>query len=714
MSRVVAVAPTELAATKPVRVPGRQHMRLWRRVSLRRQMLYGFALPVVIVLLASFYVSSALESIRGAARASDESSGAIGLRYALLNRVVDSETGLRGFLLSSDPEFLRPYDEAPAELASIGSQLEVTDAPEPEHIRKLRAVEALYRRWRVEFADPLIRLRRATPVDVGQRVEQLAALASKPVTLERQRALDHAREQLQAALAKGQGDQRATELAALLERMETDTQLDPAAQASLQALVLAYQTDETRITTTIQSRQGKRIIDAIRGLMEGALRDERAELQQAVDEANAVTERARWIARLAPVAALVIGLSLVLLLLVDAIRAITATTKAAAAVADGDLDKRIDVMRADEVGELGLAFNRMAAELAVDRRRNALQDRFQTLLVTSNTLDELYQVVARMCAEMFPRGGGAIYRIAASRNIAEMVTQWGWPDDANGRLLEPDECRALRTGQPYFADAQSLELPCRHTERIGHPVSHSLCLPLAAQGETLGILQLCRFTAADEAGISASAIETAVLISEQFAMALANLQLREQLRNQSIRDPLTGLFNRRYLEETMERELARSMRNARPLAVAAIDVDHFKRFNDTHGHDAGDKVLVELAGLMRASIRSTDIACRYGGEEFVLLMPDTPIDVAMERVTLLRDRARTLRARMGSVELESATISVGLAVAPEHGTRADLLLRNADIALYRAKADGRDRVVLHESSQDAARAAAAPVAPGPA
>ena len=389
-------------------------------------------------------------------------------------------------------------------------------------------------------------------------------------------------------------------------------------------------------------------------------------------------------------------MALVLLLLVDAIRAIGATTKAAEAVAGGHLDKRVKVLRRDELGQLGQAFNRMAGELSEDRRRSAALDRYQTLLVTSNTLDELYQVVARICTEMFPLGGGAIYRIAASRNMAEMALSWGWPEGANGRLLEPSECRALRTGQPYFATAGTLELPCRHIERIGVPVSHSLCLPLAAQGETLGILQLCRFSTGGPA-VSRRAMDTAALIGEQFAMALANLELREQLRQQSIRDLLTGLFNRRYLEETMERELARSVRNRQPRAVVAIDVDHFKRFNDAHGHEAGDKVLVELAHLLRESVRNTDIACRYGGEEFVLLMPDSPPAIAIERVEALRAQVSALRLQFGAGQHEPVTISIGLAMAPQDGNRADVLLRNADTALYAAKAGGRNRLVVYQA-----------------
>ena len=193
--------------------------------------------------------------------------------------------------------------------------------------------------------------------------------------------------------------------------------------------------------------------------------------------------------------------------------------------------------------------------------------------------------------------------------------------------------------------------------------------------------------------------QTAALTGKQLSMSMANMMLCEQLRKQSIRDPLAGLFNRRYLE-TMERELARTSRNGQPPAVVAIDVDHFQRFNDSHGHDAVDKVLVELAKVLRSGIHSTDIACRYGGEEFVLVMPESSHAIAMERVEARRRQIRELRVRPGEVTLEAITISARIAHAPEQGEGSEILLRNADTALYEAKAAVRDRTIAYQSHLD--------------
>ena len=473
---------------------GGRSLRFWRRVSLRKQMLFGFAVPVLIMFLASLYPLRELNTLRRNADTTTEVTESIGLQYALLNSVLDAETGLRGFLLAGDPEFLQPYSSAWQNFDQISHRLEATDASLPTQLRHLHEVQELFQRWRQEFAEPLIASRRA--VGVG----------------------------------------------------------DPG---------------ESRIIAIVASKRGKRLIDAIRVLIQDSLQAELIEQRAAATISSVDADRARWVDLLAPVCALAIGLILIMLLLLDALRAIDATTRAQAAMATGDLQKRLQVLRNDELGQLGNGFNHMAEELCDRNRRGTAIDRFQTLLVTSNSMEEIYAVVARMCAEIFlPGASGAIYRIAPSRNAAERVAQWNWPETANGRVLQPEDCRAVRSGKPYFAGEKTLETPCRHTQQLGAPVARSLCLSLSAHGEIFGVLQLCRFGENIQDKASTRDLDTAVVIGEQLSMSLANMQLREQLRNQAIRDPLTGLFNRRYLEETMERELARTARNGLPLAFS--------------------------------------------------------------------------------------------------------------------------------------------------
>jgi diguanylate cyclase len=167
--------------------------------------------------------------------------------------------------------------------------------------------------------------------------------------------------------------------------------------------------------------------------------------------------------------------------------------------------------------------------------------------------------------------------------------------------------------------------------------------------------------------------------------------LQEQLHEQANRDPLTGLFNRRYLQETIERELARSLREKRPLCVMLIDIDYFKRVNDQHGHQAGDEVLKALAPLLAGSARQEDVACRYGGEEFMLLLPTMPLAVAFQRAESWRERFSATTISSGTKQIQ-VTISIGIAEFPTNGRTADALIRSADLALYQAKSSGRNRV----------------------
>ena len=191
------------------------------------------------------------------------------------------------------------------------------------------------------------------------------------------------------------------------------------------------------------------------------------------------------------------------------------------------------------------------------------------------------------------------------------------------------------------------------------------------------------------------------LATDQLRGAHARLQahmaeieaLRDKLQEQALRDSLTGLYNRRYLEETLQREIAQSFRSGRPLGIVMIDIDRFKELNDTHGHRAGDMALQALGQLLAANTRSGDIACRYGGEEFVLALPGATLEVAHERAERLRRAVEVMCVPFGATTL-SLTICAGVAAYPLHGERADEVLDNADAALYLAKNGGRNRCVV--------------------
>lgn len=307
------------------------------------------------------------------------------------------------------------------------------------------------------------------------------------------------------------------------------------------------------------------------------------------------------------------------------------------------------------------------------------------LLQTCRTEAEAATVIAQVAPQLFPDLSGALYTISASRTQAEAIAVWGTLPVQ--RVCAPHECWSLRRGRRHLSCNDQPGLVCLH---LPDPLpENALCYPMIAQGETLGIFHLCR-----EVGpLSEATQQLATTTAEHLSLALANVRLRETLRHQAIRDPLTGLFNRRYMEESLERELHRAARHNITLGVIMLDLDHFKRFNDTFGHAAGDTILRELGNLLQSQLHGEDIACRYGGEEFALIILDAPLAIVIQRAEQLRAAVRQLNVTYREQSLGTVTLSLGVAVYPDHGVTAEELLRAADTALYQAKAAGRNRVV---------------------
>ncbi len=254
-------------------------------------------------------------------------------------------------------------------------------------------------------------------------------------------------------------------------------------------------------------------------------------------------------------------------------------------------------------------------------------------LQSCNSMDEAYMAMSSSIERLFPDWVGGLYVISASRNVVEIVAGWGPPVRCE-RVFAPEDCWALRRGQLNWFHGDKQAMHCRHAD--GSEVTESLCVPLMAHGEALGILHLQPsadpLRQLDPTGPRAEADrKLAEVLAEQIGLALGNLKLRETLRSQSIRDPLTSLFNRRYLEESLEREISRANRDRSSVAIIMLDIDHFKDFNDTYGHQAGDAALRTLGEYLKKATRGQDIVCRYGGEEFALVFSGSNLQGALER-----------------------------------------------------------------------------------
>lgn len=342
------------------------------------------------------------------------------------------------------------------------------------------------------------------------------------------------------------------------------------------------------------------------------------------------------------------------------------------------------------------SLSKLVAELQLRTRELTLLNEMKALFECCANPAETFEVVAESVQKLFPQASsGSLYVFQSSNHLAEAVGQWG-NTRTSETFLTLDSCWCLRRAQPHWSESSGRGVKCAHL--VEGSTGISLCVPMMAQGHTLGSLyiefagmQLAAHSNGSE-NLRASLQLLATSVAGQTAMTLASLTLRQKLQEQSIRDPLTDLFNRRFMDESLETEMLRATRNIRPLSVILIDIDHFKNFNDTFGHDAGDRVLQSVADLLRTFFRASDICCRYGGEEFAILLPDSSLLNAVVRAAALRTEVKRLSLNYNNQNLGSITISMGVAAFPEHGSSSEALLRTADRCLYESKAKGRDAV----------------------
>ncbi|HVN55587.1 MAG TPA: diguanylate cyclase [Anaerolineaceae bacterium] len=320
---------------------------------------------------------------------------------------------------------------------------------------------------------------------------------------------------------------------------------------------------------------------------------------------------------------------------------------------------------------------------------NEMGDLLQSCLAVSDT----YAVFGQFAEQIFPDQSGILYLLDNDHNLYESVASWGGPL-ASDTTFAPDACWTLRRGRVHIVTDPGNRLVCPHLRqgKQNQGFAPYLCVPMTVQGETLGVLHI----QTNEQTSIEQLEQLAVTVAVRVGLAVANLKLRETLRVQSIRDPLTGMFNRRYMEETLERELHRAARHQLPLGVIMLDIDHFKQFNDTYGHEAGDGLLRELATFLQANVRSEDVPCRYGGEEFIIILPEASLEDTCRRAEQLQEGIHHLKLQYPEMPLGMVTVSQGVAGFPDHGASAGQLLRTVDAALYRAKRSGRDRVIVAE------------------
>ncbi len=309
--------------------------------------------------------------------------------------------------------------------------------------------------------------------------------------------------------------------------------------------------------------------------------------------------------------------------------------------------------------------------------------------------EETYPIMCSYLDKFFPMDSGAIFLFKNELPHKKPIVAWGNHEYKEIKFTQYD-CWALRHGKPYLVENVEKKIACAHVTKT--PGTGHLCIPMIVQGEIIGLFYLGFQQTTDGVKLDKSKLERkknlAITISEQLTLAIANLNLRETLRLQSVQDPLTGLFNRRHMEKYLERECHRAKRHESVLGVIMIDVDHFKNVNDSYGHEGGDLVLKKLGNCLQNNVRIEDMACRYGGEEFAVVIVDTNLEgITNKAITLCREVKEQLNVNYAGATLK-ITISAGAAAFPIHSSNIQEVQTLADTALYQAKKEGRDRAIV--------------------
>lgn len=678
-----------------------------RQVPFRYRLLIGLSVPFLLwIFISAINVIGLNDAVKASERL-QRGQEITRKAQEYVNAALSALAAKRGFIITSDPEFLKPFRRSANRINILHQELADLVSDGSLQQRRLQEAGDLIQEWLHDVARQQISERRDLP---SRTIQQTYELEELVIALQDAHAhqdengspspelLSAIKGKLEATVRTGAGDQHRARLERAtmeLMRYRAVSMLgdeDRATRALHRLLGLLLKTvrgillADRSIRSAIGRNEGDRLLQNFHQLMIQFTDTEKQELERQRDEMMAAGSRVKLLVRVGPALGLVFMLFIIAWMAQRIGRSLESLSTAAGRLADGDMNARADVQGGDEFSVLATRFNTMA-ELIGDRtRESAALAELGELLQSCTSIGEATRVFASMAVKILPERAGVLYLVSASRDDVDAVSSWGQGEQYSRNTFSPEDCWALRLGRLH-RNVEGETICCEH---LFATKPDSICLPLHAFGETIGMLTVL---AANHRGSDHQHLEFLETVAEQLGLALANLRLRESLRNQSIRDSLTGLYNRRYLEESFRRELHRASRHHAPLSVLTFDIDHFKRFNDTHGHDGGDAVLRAVGHCLQELFRAEDGAFRTGGEEFVAILADTSLEDAMARAEELRKQISRLKVNEENRVLPSISISVGVATYPIHGRTMDQLFKAADRALYQAKERGRNQVL---------------------
>jgi len=352
-----------------------------------------------------------------------------------------------------------------------------------------------------------------------------------------------------------------------------------------------------------------------------------------------------------------------------------------------EIKERVQAEQALQEIQIQLA-NRVG-ELEQRTREITYLTQLSNLLQLSLQPDEAYSIISQYTPQLFPNSSGALFTLDEQQQELIPRTNWGQPPPRVSSLVH-DDCWALRRNRPYLAIDTSNGMLCRH---IGKPLPGSyLCVPILSEGQEIGLLYLQ--TDPDQQCLTIEQQQLAVAVAEQAGLVLSNLQLREHLRTQAISDPLTGLYNRYYMQDFLDLKIHQANQESKLINVVLIDLDDFKVMNEKFGYSTGDELLRKFGLLVKQTAGKTGIACRYVGDALTMILPEITMQEVSRKAEHLRHEIKKLMVQYEDHYLQNLTVSIGVACYPEHGRSVPELLKAAYMAALHAKELGGDQVVI--------------------